>query len=286
MILITGATGTVGSHLVQILLEQKIPFRAGVHRRPMEIEGINSYIINYDKPETLQSALKGVRKVFLVLPLTFDQQAMTKAGQLMVEVAHRAGVEHIVKLSAYGAGVQGYPHARWHRHVERIIENSGLNWTFLRPNAFMQTLLEDWSESIHEEGKFYDAVEGASYAPIDARDIARVAARTLTEADHAGKSYELTGPESLSWEQAAETLGRILGRNVRYVRISDDDLRQKILAGGLSEELADAWVEVHRYTRRFPSTVTTCVKDITAQTPVSFEEFCREYALSKISSSL
>jgi uncharacterized protein YbjT (DUF2867 family) len=278
MLLITGATGTVGSQLVRILKEMGVLFRAGVHERPLQIEGIDSFSIHYDRPETLLRGLQGVQKVFLVLPITFNGRAMLNAGRVMVDAALHAGVQHIVKLSAYGAGGEGYTHARWHREVERMIENSGLTWTFLRPNAFMQTLLEGWSDDIRKEGKFYDAVEAASYAPIDARDIARVAARTLTEPDHEGMAYELTGPESISWEDAAETLSQVLGRTVRYVRISLEDLRQSLLAEGFTEEMAEAWSDVHRYTRRHPSTVTTSVREITGVEPVSFEEFCREFA--------
>jgi dTDP-4-dehydrorhamnose reductase len=89
--------------------------------------------------------------------------------------------------------------------VERKIEDSGLAWTFLRPNAFMQTLLNGWAESIRAESTFYDAVEGACYAPIDARDIARVAARVLIEPGYTGKAFDLTGPEVISWEDAAKS---------------------------------------------------------------------------------
>jgi uncharacterized protein YbjT (DUF2867 family) len=278
MILVTGAAGNVGSQLVRILLKQGVPFRAGVHSRPLEIEGIESYNIDFGKPETLHTALQGIQKVFFVLSIAFDGKAMVRAAQVMVNAALRSGVQHVVKLSAYGAGDEGYTHARWHRRVERIIENSGLDWTFLRPNAFMQTMLESWAESIREEGRFYDAVEGASYAPIDARDIAQVAARVLTEAGHEGKAYELTGPEALSWEEAAETLSRVLGQTIHYVRISDEELRQGLLEEGYTEEMADAWIDVHRYTRRFPSKVTSSVRDVTGREPVSFDEFCREFA--------
>lgn len=93
------------------------------------MEGIESYGIDYEKPATLQPALKGIRKVFLVLPIAFDGEAMANAGRLMVEAALHSGVQHIVKLSAFGAGDEGYAHARWHRRVERIVEHSGLDWT-------------------------------------------------------------------------------------------------------------------------------------------------------------
>jgi uncharacterized protein YbjT (DUF2867 family) len=183
-----------------------------------------------------------------------------------------------VKLSAYRAGEEGIPHARWHRKVERKIEDSSLAWTFLRPNAFMQTLLNGWAESIRAESTFYDAVEGACYAPIDARDIARVAARVLIEPGYTGKAFDLTGPEVISWEDAAKILSDVLDRTIRYARISDEDLRQSLLAEGHSEEMAAAWVKVHQYTRRVPSVISTNVQEITGREPVTFAEFCREYA--------
>jgi uncharacterized protein YbjT (DUF2867 family) len=120
--------------------------------------------------------------------------------------------------------------------------------------------------------------EGACYAPIDAQDIARVAARVLTERGHAGKAYDLTGPEMISWEDAAEILSDVLDRTIRYIRISDEDLRQSLLVEGYSEEMAAAWVEVHQYTRRVPSVISTNVQEITGREPVTFTEFCREYA--------
>jgi uncharacterized protein YbjT (DUF2867 family) len=278
MILVTGATGTVGSYLVPFLLDQGVSFCAGIHRRPLEIEGVQTKVIDYDQPETLLSAQQGVRQVFLILSLYHDERVMLASARNMIAAAQARGVERIVKMSTYAADQESFPHARWHRRVERMIEASGLAWTFLRPNAFMQTLLDEWADSIRNEGVFYDAVEGAGYAPIDVRDIARVTFQVLTDPGHEGKAYELTGPETLSWDQAAETLSQALGRPIRYVRISDEQLRQSLLEKGFTEEMAMAWVEVHRYVRRNPSTVTTSVRDITGSKPLSFTEFCRYYA--------
>jgi uncharacterized protein YbjT (DUF2867 family) len=276
--LITGAAGTVGSELASILLEQGVPFRAGVHSRPLETEGVESVTFDYKRSETLRKAMEGVRAVYLVFLMTWAEQQMVSAARNVIAAARQSGVSRIVKQSAYAAGEEGYPHARWHRRVEQDIEGSGLSWTFLRPNGFMQTLLAGWAKSIRAEGKFSDSVEGACYAPIDARDIARVATHALTEDRHAGQVYELTGPARLSWQEAAETLSRVLCRTVHYELISDETMRQGLLAEGYSEEIAEAWVDVNRYARKNPSLVTTCVKDITGRDPVSFDLFCQEYA--------
>lgn len=277
MILVAGATGTVGSLVIRELIDQNAEFRAGVHNRPLGINGVETCYIDYDQPETLVSALQDVHAMFLVLPIVFDGRAMLTAARNTVDAARRTGVEHIVKLSAYGAGDEGYTHARWHRRVEREIERSGLAWTFLRPNMIMQTVLDDWGESIRTENVFYYPVEDG-YAPIDARDIARVAAHVLTEPGHEGKAYELTGPTVLPLEEMAETFTHVLGRTIRYRPISDEDYRQSLLDMGLSEAMAEAYINVHQYVRSVPSTVTSSVRDVTGNEPISFEEFCRDHA--------
>jgi uncharacterized protein YbjT (DUF2867 family) len=278
MILVLGAAGTVGTWVVRELSDQNTAVRAGVHTRAFDIENVETCHVDFNQPETLPAALEDVHTVFFVLPISFNGQAMLAATRNLIDTARSEGVEYIVKLSTYGAAEEGYVHARWHRRVEREIEQSGIAWTFLRPNTFMQSMLEDWEESIRKENAFYDSVVGPGYAPIDARDIARVAACALTEPGHEGKAYELTGPEALSWDEAAETLSRVLGRSVRYVCISDKELRQSLLEIGLSEEMAEAYVDVNRYVRRNPSTVTSSVQDVTDREPISFEEFCREHA--------
>lgn len=277
MILVTGATGTVSPQVIRELIGQNTKFRAGVHNRPLEIDGVETCYIDYDQPETLVPAFHDVHAVFLVLPSAFNGRAMLTAARNTIDVARRTGVEHIVKLSAYGAGDEGYTHARWHRRVEREIERSGLAWTFLRPNMIMQTVLDDWGESIRTENVFCYPVEDG-YAPVDARDVARVAAHVLTESGHVGKAYELTGPATISLDEMAETFTHVLDRSIRYVPISHEDYWQSLLDSGVSEEMAEAYIDVHQYVRSVPSTVTSSVRDVTGREPTSFEEFCCDHA--------
>ncbi|TYL37883.1 hypothetical protein CV102_14230 [Natronococcus pandeyae] len=112
-----------------------------------------------------------------------------------------------------------------------------------------------------------------------------VSPHVLTESGHDGTAYELTGPKALTHEEMAETLTRVLGRPIRYVRISDEDYRQTLLASGASEEIADASVDANRYVRSVPSTVTSSVRDVTGREPISFEGFCRDRAAALAATS-
>jgi uncharacterized protein YbjT (DUF2867 family) len=272
MILVTGATGTVGSEVVNELLDKGARFCAGVHSRPLAIEGVESRTLDYDRPETLPAALEGVRTVYLVSYETLHQKAL-------VEAARDAGVERIVKQSAWRAGDEGFIVGRWHREVERAIEGSGMAWTFLRPNMFMQNLVTVHGESIRQEDALYESAEDARVSYIDARDVARVAARVLTGSVHDGKAYDLSGPEAVTHEEIAEVLTRVLGRTIRFVRISDEEFRERWTAAGVSAEEAGAWVDISRYFRTGAGRdVTTAVQDLTGHAPASLAEFCRDHA--------
>jgi uncharacterized protein YbjT (DUF2867 family) len=273
VILVTGASGTVGSQVVRELSNRNAEFRAGVHSRSFGIDGVETRHVDFDRPETLGPALEGVSDVFLLSSEVLHERAM-------VEAARDAGVERIVKLSAFGAADEAFIVGRWHREVEREIERSGLTWTFLRPNYFMQNVVTVMGEDIREEDAFYDSVGDARISHIDARDLGRVAAHVLTEPGHEEEAYELSGPEAITHDEIAETLTEALGRTIRYVRLSDEEYRKRLLAMGLPEEEAEAWVDVNRVARTTDadSTVTTSVRDITGREPTSFEEFCHDYA--------
>jgi uncharacterized protein YbjT (DUF2867 family) len=275
MILVTGASGTVGSELVRLLRDQGQPVRAGVHAQPLAIDGVEAVAFDFDRPETIPPALEGVNQVYL---LSF---AVTHERSL-VEAARRAGIERIVKHSAFGAAEQEFLSGRLHREVELEIEASGMAWTFLRPNYFMQNFITVMGDDIRQDSAIYDSAVGARISYIDARDIARAAAQVLTERGHEGTSYELSGPAALTNEDAAAMLSVAVGRTIRYVPITDDEFRQRCLAMGLSEEDAEQWVDVNRQARATDadSLVTTDVEDILGRPATPFSEFCRDHAFA------
>jgi uncharacterized protein YbjT (DUF2867 family) len=281
MILITGATGTTGREIVGELRKLgasgvralvRDPARAAFIREA----GFETAEGDFDRPETLGAALEGVERALLLTPPsphTFAQQCA------FVEAAQKAGVRHVVKFSAVGADAdapEGF--ARWHGQSEDLLKTSGLAWTMLQPNFFMQNLLGQ-APQIAAAGAVYQPVGDARASFIDTRDIAAVAARTLTEEGHEGQTYVLTGPEALSYHDIAAKLSEATGREIKYVPISPEQFRAGALGAGLPEWLVSA---LERLNEMFASgraaRVTDDVRRVARREPTTFEQFARDHA--------
>jgi uncharacterized protein YbjT (DUF2867 family) len=273
MILVTGASGTVGSEVVKALGGSGAKVRAGYRTRPQNIpKGVESVALDFDKAETIRPALLGVDTVFLL-------STMVDPERKVVDEAKRAGVKRIVKLSVYGAAGEGFTFARWHRAVEKHIEASGVPWTFLRPAGFMQNFFNYMGETIRKQSTIYSSAGKGAGAHIDARDVGAVAARVLTGKGHEGKAYELTGPQALTYPQAAEILARVLAREIKYVPITPEQLKQGALAAGMPPVYVDALVDLDRYYAAGRMTaMTPAVKELTGRDPIRFEQFAKDYA--------
>ena len=273
MILVTGASGTVGSEVVKALGGRSAGVRAGYRTRPQNVPaGVESVKLDYERPETIRPALQGVDTLFL-LSNTVEPE------RKVVDEAKRAGVKRIVKLSVIGAAEEGFTFARWHRAVEKHIEASGLGWTFLRPNGFMQNVVTYMGETIRSQSAIYSPAGNAAASHVDARDVGAVGARVLTDKGHEGKAYELTGPAALTYGQIAEILSRVLGRTIGYVPISPEQYRQAAVAAGTPEGYADALVDLNRYyLEGKASVVTPSVRQLTGRDAIPFEQFARDYA--------
>lgn len=273
MILITGASGTVGSEIVKALAGRGAAVRAGYRTRPQNVpKGVESVALDYDRPETLRPALAGVETVFVLSNTVAPEKTV-------VDEARRAGAKRIVKLSVLGADKEAFTFARWHRPVEKHIEASGLAWTFLRPNGFMQNVVRYMGETIRTQDAIFSSVGDGAMSAIDARDIGAVGARVLTEKGHDGKAYELTGPAALTYAQVAETLSRVLRRTIRYVPITREQYRQGAIAAGTPEAYADALADLERfYAEGGASRVTDTVREVTGRQPIRFEQFARDHA--------
>jgi uncharacterized protein YbjT (DUF2867 family) len=280
MIVITGATGTIGSELVRQLSAAGAPVRALVRdpARAAAIQGPGVELVQGDllDPSSLDAALAGADHLFLLTVFSPDQE--TPAANA-IAAAQRAGGIHVVRLSAVGSSEDArFATGRGFARTEKLLRESGLDWTVLQSHAFMQNVLA--SAGKIAEGILYGTSGEGRVGMVDTQDVAAVAKVVLTEPGHTGRAHVLTGPESLSGEDMATTLASVLGREVRYVDVAPDDYKQTLLGFGLPEPLAEdirvLYGELFR--EGAGDLVTTHVQDVTGRPPRSFEEFVRDHA--------
>jgi uncharacterized protein YbjT (DUF2867 family) len=279
MILVTGATGKVGQELVRRLSEARTPFRAlvrsaGKAERIREAGG-EAVVGDFADDGVVATALRGADRLFLLTNSVPEQPAVE--GRL-VELAKAAGVRHVVKLSSSGADAADPPlFLKLHRDAERAIEGSGLAWTFVRPNFFMQNYL-DYAGAIRTQGILASTSGAGRHADVDARDIGEVAARVLTQPGHEDRAYEVTGREAYSFEDVARRIAQISGRDVRFVRLSREDGRRQLLTSGESEWSADAWIELlDWFDRGQGDAAAPDAERILGRPPRTLDAFLREH---------
>ena len=273
MILVTGAGGTVGSEVLKALVARRAPVRAGYRTRtPPLPAGVEAVQLDYDRPETIRPAVEGVETVFLISNTVAPEKRL-------VDAARRAGVRRIVKLSVLRAAEEEFVFGRWHRAVEKHIEASGLPWTFLRPNGFMQNVLTYMAGTIRSQSAIYSSAGSGAGSHVDVRDVGAVAAAVLAESGHEGQAYDLTGPAALTYPQVAETLSQVLGRPIRYVPITPEQYKQGAMAAGTPEAYADAIVDLNRYYAEGKmSDITPTLRLLSGRDPTPFEQFARDVA--------
>src|SRR5919107_230734 len=280
MILVSGATGNNGIEILKRLATGDVQVRAMVRNldRASGIALPHVEVVegDFDLPETLLAALAGVERVFLLTNSSERAQAQQIA---FIDAARQSGVAHVVKLSQFDADVNVPGRfQRYHAVVEAALQASGLAYTLLLPNLYMQGLL-NFRSTIATQNAFYAAAGDAKVSVVDVRDIAEVAVAALTQPGHEGKSYELTGPQALTHAEMAETLSKALGRQVAFIDIPSEAIRDAFLGFGVPEWQADGLVEDYEHYRRGEAEVVTSgVQDATGKAPRSFEEFARDYA--------
>lgn len=279
MILITGASGNVGREVLKQALVVGLKIRATFQsadvaaKAPAGLEGV---IMDYAKPETIRPALHGVEKIFLVGPPVRDLPALEAN---FVKEVRAAGRRHIVKLSALGGRESMFPSG--HRDSEENIEASGLPYTFLRPNGFMQNLVNYNAGTIRSQNAFYGCQGNGAVSVVDIRDIAAVAVIVLAATGHEGKSYSLTGGEALSNWQVAEKISGVAGRKISYVDLPPAEFKKAVLSAGIPEWSADALLDLQRFYREGKATpVSDDVERLTGRKPIAFDQFAHDYAFA------
>jgi uncharacterized protein YbjT (DUF2867 family) len=283
-ILIMGATGTIGRDTVRMLTGMGVPVRA-MTRDPERARALPGFagaeVVFGDgaRPETLAAACAGIEKMMFVLPTEENWGALQRN---IIAAARSSGVRHVVHVSAMGVSPdEPSDSLSLHYEGERLLEQSGMAFTHLRGNAFMQNVLNFYSWTIKASGVFYQCTGNAPMAHIDTRDIAEIAVLALTRDGHGDKAYDLTGPEVLRYSDVAEQLSAELGRTIRHVDLSAAEYEQATIAAGASAWLATEIVNI--YNRGYYGTgkaghVTDTARTLLGREPRSFRQFARDHA--------
>jgi len=277
VILVTGATGTVGREVVAQLLVAGEKVRA-LTRNPSRAhldEQVELVAGDFNQPETLAKAVEGVESIFSLAfgpQLAIQEASLAQAGQ-------KAGARHIVKLSALRPGGEARSSiATWHLASERAIQNMGIAWTFVQPGAFMSNAL-NWRDTIKSQGKVFSNYGDGKVAYIHPRDIAAVAVHALTEPGHEGKAYQVTGPEALSVGEVVQLLSEAVGKPIEYVPITDDATREGMLKAGLPVFLIDALLPFASFVRSGKGAeILPTVEEVVGWKPLTFADWAREHA--------
>jgi uncharacterized protein YbjT (DUF2867 family) len=284
-ILVTGATGTVGSEVVNQLSNIKSDFKIKAAVRSVEnakkiqyFQRVEPIQIDYDTQEGLQRAFKDADKLFL---LTHASSKSADHETNLITEAKKSGTRHIVKQSIMGADLKADVEAmRLHRQTEKVIEESGIPYTFMRPNEFMQGFINYQGSTIKSNGAIYVPVGDGKVSFVDARDIASVAVKALVDGEkHYNKTYTITGPEALSYYQAAQILSKATGKKIDYVNISDEEARGAMKEVGLDDWLIDTISDLYTlYRKGYASHVSPAIEEVTGKKPITFAQFAKDYA--------
>jgi uncharacterized protein YbjT (DUF2867 family) len=282
MILVVGATGTNGREVVRRLVAAGQRVRAMVRNlsKAADLPSENVELVQGDleSPGSLDAALAGVERAFFVSAV--DRRYIGWFGNLLA-AAQRSGSPHIVKFSGMGARTDSPAEIlRQHGETDEALIDSGLRYTILRPNSFYQNML--WSAgTIKDHGVFYLPMGNARQSLVDVRDIAAVSVQALTGTGHEGKTYDITGPESLSYHEVADKLSAVLGRSIRYVDVTPEIALDSMLKAGMPEWNARAVTELYGIFAAGEAAGTTdTVQQITGRAPIAFDQFARDYSVA------
>lgn len=278
MILVTGATGSIGSELVRLLVSGGHRVRA-LARDPEKAKALGAGVEiaqgDLTRPEGFPAALAGVEKLFAM----FNAHDVPERSGPLFEAAKRAGVRHVVFLSSATIHIQPPTQVgRWHLAGEEALKSTGLAFTMLRPGNFNTNALR-WAGSIRAQGSVFVPFAESRSTPIDQRDIAAVAAGPLTSAGHEGKTYVLSGPEVLTPRQQVEQIGAAIGRPLKLVEVPEAAARAGMMKAGMPEALADAVLELMRAgAGAAHDGVTSTVSDVTGAPARTFAAWARDHA--------
>ncbi len=271
MYFVTGATGNAGGGVLRALVGAGAMARALVRRQDAALPGgVEPVVGDLNRPESFADALEGVSGLFLLSG--YDNMVDTLAR------ARRARVSRVVLLSSSAAPGGGLSNAvaRYHIISERAVRASGLAWTFLQPNSLMSNTLQ-WVPQLRAGDTVRGPFGDVRIAPIDPDDLGAVAAEALTSAAHEGRSYRLSGPESLRPADRLAVLARVLGRDLRFESQSNEEARAE-MTGTMPAPYVDAFMDFFAEGNLDESQVLPTVEQLTGRPPRTFEQWATAHA--------
>jgi uncharacterized protein YbjT (DUF2867 family) len=233
--------------------------------------GCETVLADYSDRHSLRNAMNGVTSIFVVCsPIP----QLVELESNVLDACSESGVKHVVLNSALGAGDYGKSFPSWHRKVEDKLKATGMSYTVLRPNGFLQNILAYNAPSIRAQGAFYAAMGDAKVSYLDVGDIAVVAAKALQGDAHVGKTYELNGPEALSNTELAKRISKVTGRTVNYVDIPESAQREAMLGLGMPEWQVTAILELQQYYKQGGGAKTDgLLQDLIERPPVRLDQY-------------
>ncbi|GAA4997578.1 NAD(P)H-binding protein [Actinopolymorpha pittospori] len=277
MLLVTGATGTVGRPLVDALIDAGVKVRA-VSRNPLAAAmpaGVDVAEGDPSRPHSIAAALHGVTTVFL------NPAALGGSAGELLALARERGVRRVVLLSALAVEAQAQPPnliATHHRAVEDALLASDLDWVILRPGMFAANTLLQWAAQIRAGNIVRGPFASSTDAPIHESDLAAVAARALLDDERSGQRILLTGPQSLTREQMVATIGQVIGRPLRYQEIPAEAAKRNMVAHGMPEQMVDTMLSLWAAGAGHPAAVETGVQSVLGRRPRSYAEWVADHA--------
>lgn len=267
--LVTGATGTVGRHVTELLMQRYDRVRALTRNperaRGMLPQGVEIAAGDLMEPETLRDALQGVEAMFLIIS-SDEPYADLNTDPRVIELAEAAGVKRVVVLVGYEEGP-----------VEARLQASGMQWTLVKPAEFMANALVDWRDTIRTEGVVREFHGEALSARVHENDIAEVAVAALLEDRHHGKSYPLTGPEALTRKEAVNAIAAAIGKDIPFMELTEEEARQQWREQGYDEDSVEFFVQMALHPPEAGYTVLETVEQVLGKRARTFAEWAAEH---------
>lgn len=276
MILLTGLSTTTGRRVAKRLLKSGHSFtallREGDKAPDLKSKKVTLVKGDLSKPDSIKKAMDGIENAFLLPPTSENQFKLEKN---FIDAAKEAGVKHLVKYSALGADPDSPSTIlKYHGQSEKYLKDSGLRYTLIRPNLFMQNFVNFYGQQIRKKKEIRLPLKNAKCGYVDVRDTVRLINKVLTSNGSKNKIYTITGPESLSCLEITELFSEAMGKKINYVEIKPKEFKKKMMDSGVKERVAEAYSELYKLVRDgLYDQVTDDIYKLTDRQPHTFEEF-------------